>query len=185
MKDISELKGTRTEANLYAAYAGESQATNKYRYYAAKARCDGYENIAEIFELTAKNEQAHAKIWFKFIHGGDMPPTAPNLDDAARGERYEWTDMYAGFAREAREEGFEQIALLFEKVAAIEKTHEERFASLLSDVEGGVVFSSDGECIWRCMNCGHIHIGKTAPQICPVCSHPQAYFEKINSEKEG
>jgi len=178
MKNISELKGSRTEANLYAAYAGESQAQNKYLYYAGKARSDGYENIAEIFELTAKNERAHAKIWFKFIHGGDIPVTSENLEDAAKGEHFEWTDMYAGFAREAREEGFEQIALLFEKVADIEKMHEERFRALLSDVEGGVVFSSDGDAVWECMNCGHIHIGKQAPEICPVCSHPKAYFKK-------
>ncbi len=185
MKDISELKGSRTEANLYAAYAGESQAMNKYQYYAEKARENGYEHIAEVFELTSKNEQAHAKIWFKFIHGGEVPQTASNLDDAARGEHFEWTDMYAGFAREAREEGFEQIALLFEKVGAIEKTHEERFSLMLSEVENATVFSSEGDCIWRCMNCGHIHIGKNAPEICPVCSHPKAYFQRINSSNEA
>ncbi len=184
MKDITELKGSRTEANLYAAYAGESQAMNKYMYYAAKARENGYEYIADIFDATAKNEQAHAKIWFKFIHEGDVPQTSANLDDAARGEHFEWTDMYAGFAKEAREEGFEQIALLFEKVAAIEKMHEERFLSVLSEVEGGIIFSSDGECMWKCLNCGHVHIGKTAPEMCPVCSHPKAYFKKVDSPEQ-
>ncbi len=184
MKNISELKGSRTEANLYAAYAGESQATNKYRYYAAKARENGYEHIGDIFDITANNEQAHAKIWFKFIHGGEIPQTGANLDDAARGEHFEWTDMYAGFAREAREEGFEQIAFLFEKVGDIEKMHEERFLALLSEVEGGIVFSAEGDGMWKCLNCGHVHIGKTAPEICPVCSHPKAYFRKVSSPEQ-
>lgn len=182
MKNISDLKGTRTEANLYAAYAGESQANLKYHYYAEKARKDGYEDIADIFETTAKNELAHAKIWFKFIHGGEVPTTLPNLSDAAEGEHFEWTDMYVGFAREAREEGFEGIAVLFEKVAEIEKRHEERFRDMLEQVEGAIVFSRDGDTVWECLNCGHIHISKTAPEICPVCSHPKAYFREVKEK---
>ena len=171
------LKGTRTEANLMAAFAGESQATNKYTYYASKAKKDGYVQIANIFEETARNEREHAKIWFKLLHGGSVPGTMDNLADAAAGENYEWTDMYATFAKEAREEGFEEIAFLFDGVAAIEKEHEERYRKLLANIEGGLVFSRDGDMIWQCGNCGHIHVGPKAPQVCPVCAHPQAYFE--------
>lgn len=174
---MKELKGTRTEANLLAAFAGESQAKNKYTYYASKARKDGYIQIANIFEETANNEQEHAKIWFKLLHGGNIGETADNLLDAAEGENYEWTDMYAGFAAVAREEGFNEIAALFDGVAAIEKEHEERFRKLLSNVKGDCVFSKDGDVIWQCLNCGHIVIGKKAPQVCPVCAHPQSYFQ--------
>lgn len=170
------LKGSKTEANLMAAFAGESQARNKYTYYASKARKDGYEQIANIFEETANNEKEHAKIWFKLLHDG-MPDTMTNLKDAAAGENYEWTDMYAGFAKIAREEGFDKIAALFEGVAKIEKEHEERYKKLLANIENGVVFSKDGDTVWQCANCGHIHIGKTAPEICPVCSHPKAFFQ--------
>lgn len=173
---MANLKGTRTEANLMSAFAGESMARNKYTYYASKAKKDGYVQIANIFEETAANEKEHAKMWFKLLHGG-MPSTAENLLDAAQGENYEWTDMYATFAKEAREEGFEEIARLFEGVAAIEKEHEERYRKLLENVEGGLVFSRDGDMIWKCGNCGHIHVGKQAPEVCPVCAHPQAYFE--------
>ena len=172
-----ELKGSRTEANLMAAFAGESQARNKYTYYASKAKKDGYVQIAKIFEETADNEKEHAKIWFKLLHGGEMPETAANLADAAAGENYEWTDMYAGFAKEAEEEGFTKIAALFKMVAAIEKEHEERYRKLLANVEGEVVFSKDHDVIWQCSNCGHIVIGKKAPEHCPVCAHPQAYFQ--------
>jgi rubrerythrin len=172
-----ELKGSRTEANLMAAFAGESQARNKYTYYASKAKKDGYVQISKIFEETAANEKEHAEIWFKLLKGGEVPDTATNLKDAAAGENYEWTDMYAGFAKTAKEEGFDQIAILFEKVGAIEKEHEERYNKLLANVEGGLVFSKDGDTIWKCSNCGHIHIGKTAPELCPVCTHPKAYFE--------
>ena len=170
-----ELKGSKTETNLMAAYAGESQARNKYTYYASKARKEGYVQIANLFEETAANEKEHAKMWFKLIHG--IGTTEENLKDAAAGENYEWTDMYATFAKEAREEGFDHIAELFEGVAAIEKEHEERYLKLLENVEKGLVFSKDGDTIWKCGNCGHIHIGKEAPQVCPVCAHPQAYFE--------
>ena len=172
-----ELKGSRTEANLMAAFAGESQARNKYTYYASKAKKDGYEQIAAIFEETANNEKEHAKLWFKELHGGDIPTTAENLLDAAEGENYEWTDMYAEFAKVAHEEGFERIAFLFEGVAAIEKEHEERYRRLLKNVEDGLVFSKDGDAIWICRNCGHVVIGKAAPAVCPVCSHPQSFFE--------
>ena len=172
-----ELKGSKTESNLAAAFAGESQARNKYTYYAGKARKEGYQQIADIFEETAHNEQEHAKIWFKLLHNGDVPTTSENLLDAANGENYEWTDMYATFAKEAREEGFENIALLFEKVGTIEKHHEERYRKLLANVDGALVFSRDGDQVWQCANCGHIVIGKAAPQLCPVCSHPQAYFQ--------
>ena len=173
---MAELKGSRTEANLMAAFAGESQARNKYTYYASKAKKDGYVQIAEIFEETAKNEKEHAKIWFKLLHGGAVPSTTENLKDAADGENFEWTDMYANFAREAREEGFEDIAELFEKVGAIEKEHEERYRKLLANIEDGLVFSRDGNMIWQCSNCGHIVVGKKAPDVCPVCNHPQSYF---------
>lgn len=172
-----ELKGSKTEANLMAAFAGESQARNKYTYYASQARKDGYVQIANIFEETAANEKEHAKMWFKLLHGGSIPGTAENLEDAATGENYEWTDMYAGFAKEAREEGFDHIAFLFEEVAKIEKEHEERYRKLLANVENGLVFSREGEMIWQCSNCGHIVIGKKAPEVCPVCSHPKAYFQ--------
>ena len=172
-----ELKGSKTEANLMAAFAGESQARNKYTYYASKARKEGYEQIAAIFEETANNEKEHAKMWFKELHGGDIPTTAENLLDAAEGENYEWTDMYAEFAKVAHEEGFERIAFLFEGVAAIEKEHEERYRKLLKNVEDKLVFSKDGEAIWICRNCGHIVVGKEAPKVCPVCSHPQSFFE--------
>ena len=170
-----ELKGSRTEQNLMAAFAGESQARNKYTYYASKARKDGYNHIAELFEETANNEKEHAKMWFKLLHGG-IGSTAENLKDAAAGENYEWTDMYAEFARVAKEEGFDHIAFLFEGVAAIEKEHEERYLKLLENVENGLVFSKDGDAIWKCMNCGHIVVGKQAPEVCPVCAHPKAYF---------
>jgi len=174
---VMELKGSRTEANLMAAFAGESQARNKYTYYASKAKKDGYVQIAKIFEETADNEKEHAKIWFKLLHGGEMAETPANLADAAAGENYEWTDMYAGFAKEAEEEGFTQIAALFKMVAAIEKEHEERYRKLLANIEDEVVFSKDHDVIWQCSNCGHIVIGKKAPKMCPVCAHPQAYFQ--------
>ena len=173
---MKELKGTKTEANLQAAFAGESQARNKYTYYASKAKKDGYVQIAELFEATAANEKEHAKIWFKLLHGGAIPDTRANLLDAAEGENYEWTDMYAGFAVTAREEGFVEIAALFEEVGKIEKMHEERYRKLLANVEGGLVFSKDNDVIWECGNCGHIVIGKKAPEMCPVCKHPQSYF---------
>lgn len=171
-----ELKGSRTEANLMAAFAGESQARNKYTYYASKAKKDGYEQIAAIFEETAANEKEHAKIWFKLLHDG-MPGTLDNLADAAAGENFEWTDMYARFAAEAKEEGFDHIAYLFEEVGKIEKEHEERYRKLLANIEDGIVFSRDGDKIWKCRNCGHIVIGKQAPDVCPVCAHPQSFFE--------
>ncbi len=174
---MKELKGTRTEANLMAAFAGESQARNKYTYYASKARKDGYEQIANLFEDTANNEKEHAKLWFKLLHGGEVPPTDVNLKDAADGENYEWTDMYAKFAEEARQEGFEAIATQFAEVAAIEKTHEERYRKLLSNIQGNLVFSRDGDAIWECRNCGHIVVGPKAPELCPVCKHPRAYFQ--------
>ena len=171
-----DIKGTRTEANLMAAFAGETQARVKYEYYASKARTDGYEQIADLFAITSANEKEHAKIWFKILHGGAVPETKFNLADCAAGEHYEWTDMYVKFAQEAREEGFEPIARLFDGVAAVEKAHEERYRKLLANVEGGLVFSREGDMIWECSNCGHLHIGKSAPEICPVCAHPQAYF---------
>ena len=171
-----ELKGSRTEANLMTAFAGESQARNKYTYYASKAKKDGYVQIAQIFEETANNEKEHAKIWFKLLHDGGVPTTVENLKDAAAGENYEWTEMYAEFAEVAKEEGFDHIASLFEMVAKIEKDHEERYKKLLSNIEGGLVFSRDGDMMWICSNCGHVHIGKEAPELCPVCAHPKAYF---------
>ena len=174
---MANLKGTKTEANLQAAFAGESQARNKYTYYASQAKKDGYVQIASIFEETAANEKEHAKLWFKILNGGKVGPTVENLKDAAAGENYEWTDMYATFAKEAREEGFDDIAELFEGVAAIEKEHEERYLKLLANIEGGLVFSRDGDMIWQCSNCGHVHVGKKAPEVCPVCAHPQAYFQ--------
>lgn len=173
---VMELKGSKTEANLLAAFAGESQATNKYTYFASKAKKDGYVQIAKIFEETAGNEREHAKIWFKLLNGG-IGTTAENLKIAAEGENYEWTDMYATFAKEAEEEGFTQIANLFRMVGEIEKEHEKRYLKLLSNVENGLVFSKEGDTIWQCSNCGHIVIGKNAPGVCPVCAHPQSYFE--------
>lgn len=173
---MANLKGSKTEQNLMTAFAGESQAHTKYLYYASKAKKDGYVQIGALFEETAKNEKEHAKIWFKLLHGG-MPATTENLKDAAAGENYEWTDMYAGFAKTAREEGFDDIADLFDGVAAIEKEHEERYKKLLANIEGDLVFSKDGDTVWQCANCGHIVIGKKAPEICPVCAHPQAYFQ--------
>ena len=172
-----ELKGSKTEANLMAAYAGESEATNKYRYFASKAKNDGYVQIANIFEETAANEKEHAKIWFKLLEGGAIKDTVSNLVAAASGENYEWTEMYPKFAKEAREEGFEEIAQLFEGVAAIEKEHEERYRKLFQNIEKGIVFSRDGDIVWQCSNCGHIHIGKSAPEMCPVCAHPQKFFQ--------
>ncbi len=174
-----ELKGSRTEQNLMSAFAGESQARNKYTYYASKARKEGYVQIADLFEETANNEKEHAKIWFKLLHDGAVPSTAANLLDAAEGENYEWTDMYAEFARVAKEEGFDKIAFLFEKVGEIEKHHEERYRKLLANVEGDLVFSREGDCVWQCFNCGHIVIGKKAPEKCPVCDHPRAYFREL------
>ena len=174
---MKELKGTKTEANLWEAFAGESQARNKYTYYASKAKKDGYVQIAKIFEETANNEKEHAKIWFKLLHEGGIPDTPANLLDAATGENYEWTDMYDRMAKEAKEEGFDHIAFLFESVGKIEKEHEERYRKLLKNVEDEIVFSRDGDKIWQCSNCGHIVVGKQAPEMCPVCAHPKAYFE--------
>ena len=174
---MKELKGTKTEKNLWEAFAGESMARNKYTYYASKAKKDGYVQIANIFEETANNEKEHAKMWFKLLVGGKVQPTTANLADAAAGEMGEWTDMYPRMAKEAREEGFDEIAALMEGVAAIEKEHEERYRKLLKNVEDKVVFSRDEDCIWQCANCGHIHVGKQATEECPVCAHPQAYFQ--------
>lgn len=174
---MKDLKGTKTEKNLMEAFAGESQARNKYSFYASKARKDGYEQIAAIFEETAQNEKEHAKLWFKFLHGGDMPDTMENLRDAAEGENYEWTDMYDRMAAEADEEGFTQIANRFRAVAAIERHHEERYRRLLKNIEDGIVFSREGDTVWICRNCGHIVIGKKAPGACPVCLHAQSFFE--------
>ena len=174
---MPELKGSKTERNLMEAFAGESQARNKYTYYASKAKKEGYEQIAAIFQETADNEKEHAKMWFKLLHDGEVPTTIDNLKDAAMGENYEWTDMYDRMAKEAKEEGFDHIAFLFEQVAKIEKEHEERYKKLVENIEGGLVFSRDGEKIWKCRNCGHIVIGKDAPKVCPVCVHPQAFFE--------
>lgn len=170
-----ELKGSKTEKNLLAAFAGESQAHTKYLYYASKAKKDGYVQIGSIFEETARNEKEHAKIWFKLLNDG-MPGTVENLTDAAAGENYEWTDMYKGFAQDAKAEGFDHIAYLFEEVAKIEKEHEERYKKLLANINDEVVFSKDHDIIWICSNCGHIVIGKKAPEVCPVCAHPQSYF---------
>lgn len=171
-----ELKGTKTEQNLMTAFAGESQAHVKYSYYQSQAKKDGYVQISKYFEETARNEKEHAKLWFKLLHDG-IAPTTVNLQDAADGEHYEWTDMYANFAKEAREEGFAKIAYLFEGVAAIEKNHEERYLALLNNIETGKVFKKEGEVVWQCDNCGHIHVGAQAPKICPVCDHPQAHFQ--------
>ena len=173
-----ELKGSKTEQNLMAAFAGESQARNKYTYFASKAKKDGYEQIAAIFEETANNEKEHAKIWFKLLEGGSIKSTEENLKAAAEGENYEWTDMYAEFAEVAKEEGFDHIAYLFSEVAKIEKEHEERYKKLLKNIEDEVVFSNDGDTIWICRNCGHVVVGKKAPKLCPVCEHPQSFFER-------
>ena len=173
---MKELKGSKTEANLKAAFAGESQAHTKYQYYASKAKKDGYEQIAALFLETAGNEKEHAKIWFKLLCGGDVPATPENLLDAAAGENYEWTDMYAQFAKEAKEEGFDRIAYLFEEVGKIEKAHEERYRKLLANIQDGLVFSKHGDTIWECRNCGHIDIGPKAPEVCPVCAHPKSFF---------
>ncbi|MBR5865542.1 MAG: rubrerythrin family protein [Alistipes sp.] len=172
---MKDLKGTKTEKNLWEAFAGESQARNKYTYFASKAKKDGYVQIAKIFEETAANEKEHAEIWFKLLNG--IGSTAENLKSAADGENYEWTDMYDQMAKDAKEEGFDHIAFLFEQVGKIEKEHEERYRKLLANVEGGLVFSRDGDMIWQCSNCGHIHVGKQAPEVCPVCVHPKAYFQ--------
>ena len=178
---MKDLKGTNTEKNLQEAFAGESKARNKYTYYASKARKDGYEQIAAIFEETANNEKEHAKLWFKYLEGGDIKDTLSNLNDAAAGENYEWTDMYDRMAKEADEEGFKEIAAKMRMVGAIEKHHEERYRKLVGNIEDGVVFSRDGDRIWKCRNCGHIVIGPKAPKVCPVCAHPQSFFE-INAE---
>ena len=172
-----ELKGSKTEKNLMEAFAGESQARNKYTYFASKARKDGYEQIAAIFEETAANEKEHAKIWFKLLNGGEIPSTEENLKTAASGENYEWTDMYARMAKEAKEEGFDKIAYLFEAVGKIEKEHEARYLKLLENVKDGIVFSRDDERIWKCRSCGHVVVGKYAPEVCPVCGHPKSFFE--------
>ncbi len=172
-----ELKGSKTESNLMAAFAGESQARNKYTYYASKARKEGYEQIASIFEETANNEKEHAKIWFKLLNNGDIPDTLTNLKDAANGENYEWTDMYKSFAETAREEGFDDIADLFASVGEIEKHHEERYLKLVGNIENNLVFERGEEKVWICRNCGHIYVGNKAPEVCPVCNHPQSYME--------
>lgn len=171
-----DINGTKTQANLATAFAGESQARNKYTFFASQAKKDGYEQIAAIFTETADNEKEHAKMWYKMLNGG-ISSTLVNLKDAAAGENYEWTDMYATFAKEAREEGFENIAKMFEGVAAIEKEHEERYLRLAANIEEGIVFEREGQETWFCRNCGHTHVGKSAPEVCPVCAHPQSYFE--------
>ena len=173
---MAEIKGTKTEQNLNAAFAGESQARVKYQFYASKAKKEGYEQIAAIFQETSDNEKEHAKIWYKLLHDG-VADTMTNLKDAAAGENYEYTDMYAKFAAEAREEGFNEIAELFEQVGEIEKHHEERYRKLIENIEKGMVFKGDGVTVWKCRNCGYIHIGDSAPEVCPVCNHPQSYFE--------
>jgi rubrerythrin len=172
-----ELKGTKTEKNLMEAFLGESGARNKYTYFASQAKKEGYVQIAKIFEETAGNEKEHAKIWFKLLHGGQIGTTMENLEAAAQGEHYEWTDMYANFAKDAKEEGFDKIAFLFEAVGKIEKEHEERYLQLLENVKEGKVFAREGKEAWICSNCGHIHVGEKALGVCPVCAHPQAYFE--------
>jgi len=173
---MKSLKGTKTEANLKAAFAGESQARNKYTFYASKARKEGFNQIADFFEETANNEKEHAKIWFKLLYDG-IQSTEENLKDGAAGENYEWTEMYAEFAKTAKEEGFDKIAFLFEKVAEIEKHHEERYLKLLANLKEGKVFEREEKVAWKCGNCGHIHYGEKAPEVCPVCEHPKAYFE--------
>ena len=176
---MKELKGTKTEKNLQEAFAGESMARNKYSYWASKAKKDGFVQIAAIFEETAANEKEHAKMWFKLLEGGAIKDTAANLEAAASGENFEWTDMYARMAREAREEGFDEIAAKFEMVGEIERHHEQRYLKLLENVKGKKVFSKDGDAIWQCANCGHIVVGKQAPDVCPVCNHPQSYFQVL------
>mgnify|MGYP004631009895 CR=1 FL=1 len=172
-----ELKGSKTEKNLMSAFSGESMARNKYTYYASRAKKDGYEQIAAFFEETANNEKEHAKMWFKELHNGSVPDTKENLKDAINGENYEWTNMYDEFAKVAKEEGFDHIAYLFESVGKIEKEHEERYKKLLSNIEDETVFEKCEEKMWICRNCGHVHIGNSAPEVCPVCAHPKAYFE--------
>ena len=174
---MKDLKGTKTEQNLKEAFAGESMARNKYSYFASKAKKDGYVQIASIFEETAANEKEHAKMWYKLLNGGSVSDTRTNLADAASGENFEWTDMYARMAKEAREEGFAEIAEKFEQVAAIEKEHEERYRKLLKNIEDRKVFTKDGDAIWQCANCGHIVVGRQAPEVCPVCDHPQSFFQ--------
>lgn len=174
---MKELKGSKTEECLLAAFAGESQAAVKYGFYAKKAKKDGYQQIGAIFDETAHNERTHAKIWFKLLHGDDVPPTLENLNDAAAGENYEYEDMYKEFAAIAKEEGFDTIARLFERVGEIEKTHRDRYRKLVENIEEGLVFSRDDDRIWVCRECGNVHIGKKAPEVCPVCKHPQAYYE--------
>ena len=171
------IKGTKTEANLMTAFSGESQARTKYTYYASQAKKEGYEQISGLFMETAENEKEHAKLWFKLLHDGAVPKTIENLKDAADGENYEWTDMYATFAKEAREEGLDDIAVMFEYVGKVEKAHEERYRKLLENIEQGLVFKRGDVYMWKCRNCGYIHVGKEAPQVCPTCKHPQAYFE--------
>ena len=178
---MKDLKGTKTEANLMTAFAGESQARNKYTYYASKAKKDGYEQIAAIFEETAGNEKEHAKMWFKLLCGGEIPDTLTNLTDAANGENYEWTDMYEEFAKVAEEEGFDDIARKFKAVGAIEKEHETRYRKLIDNIKEESVFKKEESVIWVCRNCGHVHVGKVAPKVCPTCNHPQSYFEIKNT----
>ncbi len=173
---MMELRGSKTEKNLMTAFAGESEARNKYTYYAAQAKKEGFVQISRIFEETANNEKEHAKIWFKYLHDGQVPETIKNLEDAANGENYEWTDMYSRFAKEAEEEGFEQLAALFRLVANVEKEHEERYRKLLENIKNNTVFEKDKEVVWECGNCGHVFKGTSAPQLCPVCKHPQAFF---------
>ena len=175
-----EFKDSKTYQNLLAAFAGESQARNKYTYFASKAKKEGYEQIAAIFEETANNEKEHAKMWFKELNGGEVPDTVSNLKAAADGENYEWTDMYEEFSRVAEEEGYKALANKFKMVGEIEKHHEERYRKLLKNIEDKIVFSRDGEAIWICRNCGHVVVGKDAPKVCPVCAHPQSYFELIS-----
>ena len=175
---MAELKGSKTEQNLMTAFAGESQAHTKYQYYASKAIKDGFVQIGRLFEETAKNEKEHAKIWVKFLHGGEVPDTMTNLADAAAGENYEWTTMYDEFAKTAEEEGFAEIATKFRGVAAVEKAHEERYNKLVERIESGEVFEREGVKVWKCLNCGHLHVGAEAPEVCPVCNHPKAYFEE-------
>ena len=173
-----ELKGSKTEQNLMTAFAGESQARNKYTYFASKAKKEGYEQIAAIFQETADNEKEHAKLWFKLLNGGDIPSTAENLKAAAEGENYEWTDMYARMAREAREEGFPELAAKFEGVAKVEAAHEKRYLKLLESYKADKTFKGDAPLGWKCRNCGYVHMAEEAPEICPVCAHPKAYFER-------
>ena len=178
---MKDLKGTKTEKNLMDAFAGESQARNKYTYFASQAKKDGYEQIAAFFEETAGNEKEHAKMWFKYLNGGSVPTTVENLKAAAEGENFEWTDMYARMAKEAKEEGFDEIAAKFTLVSLIEKRHEERYRALLKNIEDDTVFKKDEKKMWICRNCGHVHIGNNAPEVCPTCNHPQSYFEVLNN----